>query len=248
MYDFEEEAKKVIGLRDTLVKHADDAKLLTMDAADLPPSLAQFQQRYKRFVIEKRLQKDRDTARDKLQLAKHGRYDLLSDEFLSEKAEEEDNEKLRAAFDLTGVESKLVLQVEASGGNVTAPSAAMTTGQAAGSQEPSSAPAAKSEIDTSTPAPPIAVATSSFTQADQPMYGDDDCMIIREAPATKTISLPSSPTPSPVPAATIQSPQQQPQYSDHAPDGEAREDEDEDEEEDEDAPPKKKRLLSFASS
>lgn len=253
MYDFEDEAKKVIDLRDTLVKHAEDAKLLTMDAADLPPALAQFQQRYKRFVIERRLQRDRDTTRDKLQMAKHGRFDLLNDEFLSEKAKDEDNDKLRAAFDLSGVQSKLVLQVEAAGGgNVVTPSAAMTNVSGpstctTGVTDASSAtPAATSDVRSgnaaSAPAPP---ATSSFTQADQPMYGDDDCMIVREATATKVISLPSSPTPSPK-APTTQSPQQQPQYSDHAPDGEVREQDDlddqDDPEEDGDVPPKKKRL------
>lgn len=254
MYDFEEEAKKVIGLRDTLVKHAEDAKLLTMDAADLPPSLAQFQQRYKRFVIEKRLQKDRDTTRDKLQMAKHGRFDLLSDDFLSDKAEEEDNDKLRAAFDLTGVQSKLVLQVEAvGGGNVITPSSAMTSVPSTStvtndpSNDATAASVGAGYASSSAPVPPPVVATSSFTQADQPMYGDDDCMIIREAPATKVISLPSSPTPSPVaPAGTTQSPQQQPQYSDHAPDGELKEEDDQDDqddqEEDGDTPPKKKRL------
>lgn len=252
MYDFEDEAKKVIDLRDTLVRHAEDAKLLTMDAADLPPTLAQFQQRYKRFVIEKRLQKDRDTTRDKLQMAKHGRFDLLSDEFLSEKAEEEDNDKLRTAFDLSGVQSKLVLQVEAvGGGNVVTPSSAMTSVPTTSTvandpvTETSAATIAATTATSSAQVPSPVVATSSFTQADQPMYGDDDCMIIREAPATNIISLPSSPTPSPV-APTTQLPQQQPQYSDHAPDGELKEgddqDDQDDQEEDGDTPPKKKRL------
>lgn len=227
MYDFDSEAKKVIDLRDTLVKHADEAKLLSIDAASLQPSLAQFQQRYKRFVIEKRLQKDRDTTRDQQQLAKHGRLDLLSDEYLEERAEEEDNDKLRAAFDLSGVESKVILQVDAvGGGNVQAPTSAMNVSSTTTTPVPTS-----TGTNTSTPVP----ATSSFTQADQPMYGDDDCMIIREAPVAKVISLPSSPSPSPV--ATTQSPQQVPQYSDHAPDGEV-----EDDEEDDDMPPKKKRL------
>ncbi|KAG5365497.1 hypothetical protein CJU90_4580 [Yarrowia sp. C11] len=239
MYDFEEEAKKVIGLRDTLVKHAECAKLLTMDVADLPPSLAQFQQRYKRYVIEKRLQKDRDTSREKMQMAKHGRYDLLSDDFLREKDAEEDNDKLRAAFDLSGVQSKLVLQVEASGGNVSTPTSAMIPG--GGSGGGTQIDSGSNATNTSVGDPTI---PTSFTQADQPMYGDDDCMIVKETPVNKVISVPSSPKRSPKPAT--QSPQQQPQYSDTAPDGEMKDEEDqedpEDQDEDGDAPPKKKRL------
>ncbi|CAN6606703.1 hypothetical protein TRVA0_003S01860 [Trichomonascus vanleenenianus] len=107
-YDYMAEVLKVISLRDRLLELSDKA-ILGDENTEVPEDLKQFQQRYQRLVMEKKINRKRDKERFKAAYWHDGKFHLLSPEELRE--DEEYNHQLSEALNLDGLDQSVVAPV-----------------------------------------------------------------------------------------------------------------------------------------
>jgi hypothetical protein len=77
MYDYESEASKVIELRDSFIRQAEDADVLTVGIDTLDSQLQGLARRYRRFVIEKEINQRREDLKHKANWRHDGKLHLL---------------------------------------------------------------------------------------------------------------------------------------------------------------------------
>ncbi|KAA8900849.1 hypothetical protein TRICI_006134 [Trichomonascus ciferrii] len=84
MYDYESEASKVIGLRDSLLKQAENADVLNVGIDSLDSQLQGLARRYRRFVIEKEINQRREDLKHRANWRHDGKLHLLEPDEIEE--------------------------------------------------------------------------------------------------------------------------------------------------------------------